>query len=45
VIDVEGGELEVLDGFDLQIQRPRVLIIEDNSMGRDPALRNFNGRT
>ena len=38
VIDVEGGELDVLDGFDLSRFRPRVLIIEDNSHGRDPAL-------
>lgn len=35
VIDVEGAELELLDGFDLQHIRTRVLIIEDNSLGRD----------
>lgn len=29
-IDVEGGELEVLEGFDLCRWRPRVLVIEDN---------------
>jgi hypothetical protein len=28
-IDVEGHELEVLDGFDLQRWRPRLLLIED----------------
>lgn len=41
VIDVEGGELDLLDGFDLNRFRPRILIIEDNSMGRDPALTNY----
>lgn len=41
VLDVEGAELDVLDGFDLSRFKPRVLIIEDNSQGRDPALRNF----
>ncbi len=40
VIDVEGGELDVLDGFDLDRFRPRLLIIEDNSQGRNPALGN-----
>jgi FkbM family methyltransferase len=34
-IDVEGGELEVLGGFDLERFAPRVLIIEDNSNGAD----------
>ena len=41
VIDVEGGEMDVLDGFDLAKHRPRVLIIEDNSMGRDMSVRNY----
>jgi FkbM family methyltransferase len=41
VIDVEGGELDVLDGFDLARYKPRVLIIEDNSQGRDPAMVNY----
>jgi FkbM family methyltransferase len=44
VIDVEGGELDVLDGFDLNRFRPRVLIVEDNSQGRDPGLRNYMAR-
>jgi FkbM family methyltransferase len=35
VIDVEGGELDVLRGFDLKRFRPRVLVIEDNSLGND----------
>ncbi len=30
-IDVEGHELEVLEGFDLSRYRPRIVIIEDNS--------------
>jgi len=39
VIDVEGGEVEVLKGFDLARFRPRVLVIEDNQQGdRTPVL-------
>jgi FkbM family methyltransferase len=38
-IDVEGYELPVLQGFDLARWNPRVLIIEDNSLGRDRAVR------
>ena len=34
-IDVEGLELEVLKGFSLNRYRPRLLIIEDNSIGED----------
>jgi FkbM family methyltransferase len=34
-IDVEGGELAVLEGFDMQRFAPRVLVIEDNSAGAD----------
>lgn len=30
VIDVEGGEVDLLDGFDLARHRPRVMLIEDN---------------
>lgn len=41
VIDVEGGELDVLDGFDLDRWKPRILIIEDNAMGRDPRLERW----
>src|SRR5687768_6339271 len=44
VIDVEGGELDVLDGFDLTRFRPRLLIVEDNAQGRDPALANHMSR-
>ncbi|HEV3035768.1 MAG TPA: FkbM family methyltransferase [Solirubrobacteraceae bacterium] len=31
-IDVEGHELSVLEGFDLETYRPRIVIIEDNSV-------------
>lgn len=41
MIDVEGAELDVLDGFDLDKHKPRLLILEDNSQGRDPALANY----
>jgi len=33
VIDVEGSELMLLKGFDLDRWKPRVLVIEDNTMG------------
>lgn len=36
-IDVEGAELDVLRGFDLDRWKPRVLLIEDN----DPAVRPY----
>ncbi|TVR05658.1 MAG: FkbM family methyltransferase [Spirochaetaceae bacterium] len=38
-IDVEGNELSVLRGLTLQRWQPRVLIIEDNSFGRDRRVR------
>ncbi len=38
-IDVEGAELEVLQGFDLARWRPRVLVVEDNSGGQDRRVR------
>lgn len=41
VIDVEGAELSLLDGFDLAKWKPRVILIEDHSMGSDPALLNY----
>jgi FkbM family methyltransferase len=34
-IDVEGHELEVLRGFSLESYRPRIVIVEDNSLHRD----------
>ena len=38
VVDVEGAELGLLKGWDLDRWRPRVLIVEDNTMGRDSAV-------
>lgn len=38
VLDVEGGETDVLLGFDVARWRPRALLIEDNSMGKDGAV-------
>ncbi len=35
VIDVEGAEMSLLSGFDLTTHRPRVIVIEDNTLGRD----------
>lgn len=35
IIDVEGGELELLHGFDLARYRPRVMLIEDNTRGKN----------
>jgi FkbM family methyltransferase len=37
VIDVEGGEIALLQGFDLARHRPKVLLIEDNA----PSAPNF----
>ncbi|MCH7791690.1 MAG: FkbM family methyltransferase [Planctomycetes bacterium] len=41
VIDVEGAELSLLKGWDLDRWRPRVLIVEDNTMGRDSAVLEY----
>ena len=41
VLDVEGAELAVLEGFSLGRWRPRALLIEDNSLGTDPAIREL----
>lgn len=38
VLDVEGAEADVLDGLDLSRHRPRVMLIEDNTIGNNPAL-------
>jgi FkbM family methyltransferase len=35
-IDVEGHELAVLEGFTLEKHRPRIVIVEDNSVSDDP---------
>lgn len=41
VIDVEGSELSLLDGFDLARWKPRVILIEDNALGRDSKLLDY----
>lgn len=38
VLDVEGGELDLLKGFDLIKHRPKVLIIEDNTLSEQSPL-------
>jgi hypothetical protein len=35
-IDVEGHELEVLEGFTLETYKPRIVIIEDNTVDGNP---------
>ena len=40
-IDVEGAEMDLLQGFDLDRFRPRVLVIEDNNNGSDPNVKNW----
>jgi hypothetical protein len=43
-IDVEGHELSVLEGFDLETYRPRIVIIEDNSIeGNEAVNRHMSG--
>jgi FkbM family methyltransferase len=44
VLDVEGAELDALAGFDIERYRPRIMLIEDNSRGKDPALSQFMQR-
>lgn len=41
VLDVEGHELALLDGFDLDRFKPAVFMVEDQSMGRDLALHDY----
>lgn len=41
VLDVEGGELDLLDGFDLERYKVRVLLIEELSAGEDKRLRRL----
>ena len=40
-IDVEGGEMAVLSGFDIRRWKPAVVIVETNTPRRDPAVRNY----
>jgi FkbM family methyltransferase len=41
VIDVEGAELDLLDGFDLDRRCVRVILIEDLHMGREDAILKY----
>lgn len=41
VLDVEGGELKSLAGLDFTKSAPRMMLIEDNSFGENPALSQF----
>lgn len=43
ILDVEANELRVLAGFDLARQRPRVLVVEDGSLGRNEPLHRAIG--
>ena len=40
-IDVEGGELSVLQGMDITRWHPELLIVEDNTEGKDPSIGNY----
>ncbi|MBE9224280.1 FkbM family methyltransferase [Phormidium sp. LEGE 05292] len=40
-IDVEGAELEVLKGFSIEHFKPRIILVEDNSQGKDVCVRNY----
>lgn len=40
-IDVEGGEVPLLQGFDLMKHRPKLLLLEENTGGKDPSLANY----
>jgi FkbM family methyltransferase len=40
-IDVEGGELQVLGGFDIGRWKPAIVIVETNARVRDPAIRDY----
>lgn len=40
-IDVEGAELDVLFDYDWECRRPEIIIIEDNSNGKDLAISEF----
>ncbi len=41
VIDVEGNEVFVLKGFDVLRHKPRVLMLEDNTRGRNPGIGTY----
>ncbi len=41
VLDVEGAEMNLLDGFDLDRYKPGVMIVEDQAMGADRTLLEY----
>lgn len=41
VLDVEGAELNLLDGFNLEKYRPKAILIEDQAMGRDTTVLDY----
>lgn len=41
VLDVEGAEMNLLDGFDLDRYQPAVMVVEDQAMGADRTLLNY----
>ncbi|MDR2875877.1 MAG: FkbM family methyltransferase [Methylobacillus sp.] len=43
-VDVEGHELEVLKGFDLDRWQPTILLLEDNFNGTDTTVRDYLAR-
>ncbi len=40
-IDVEGGELDVLSGFDIRRWQPQIVVVESNTKTRQPAIRHY----
>jgi FkbM family methyltransferase len=40
-IDVEGHEIAVLEGFTLEAHRPRIVIVEDNSINGNPRVARY----
>ncbi len=40
-IDVEGAELDVLQGFDIERWKPTIVVIESNSKSRPSAIRDY----
>jgi FkbM family methyltransferase len=40
-IDVEGAEMDVLNGFDIQRWKPEIVVVESNSKKRLPAIRDY----
>lgn len=45
IIDVEGGEIDVIRGMNLEKFRPRVMVIEDSRFDQETALSKFMQKT